>query len=287
MLCSYCIQPMSSEAVFLHHGLWGRSGDLINVATQLKEKHGCDYYLLSCNVGKTAQGIVSCGTRCLAAIREVTDSLAPGTLVSFFGHSLGGLILLQALKILSEESPTYFKDKGLVCETVFLACSPLLGLTDSVWPIVRWAAEKLEGRTFDDLLFKTDDLEQLCSEPLMDLLRGFTRLILFGNVIDDPAVSAASSLLLQDNASAIPDFDTLFIKLTDNPRPGSPSEGIAGRIRVKWRKLPWQRYAFKIEREWFDFVGNAHNKIVMHARRDIFSRGTANVAQIVNVWKST
>lgn len=277
---------MSNEVVFLHHGLWGRSGDLINVATQLKEKHGCDYYLLACNVGKTSQGIVACGTRCLAAIREVTDSLAQGSRVSFFGHSLGGLILLQALKLLTDKSPDYFKDRGLICETLFLACSPLLGLTNSVWPIVRWAADRLEGRTFDDLLFKNDDLEQLCSDSLMTHLREFKRLILFGNVIDDPAVSASSALLLPDNVSAIPDFDTLFMELTDDARPCSPSEGVSGKLRVKWRKLPWLRYAFKIEREWFDFVGNAHNKIVMHARRDIFSRGTANVAQIVNVWKS-
>jgi hypothetical protein len=289
-LCFF-FRLMCDEVVFLHHGLWAYPTDLVNVATLLREELGCECHLLACNVGMTSQGIQACGQRALSAILAITDTLPPGTLVSFFGHSLGGLILLQAINFLVAETPGYFTSRGLICQTFFAAASPLLGVNrPTEWfasRVVTWFADRMRGRTFQDLMFKNGDMEALASDSLLAQLKNFRQLILFGNTIEDAAVTPISALLLSDDPLDVPDFETLFIQLDDTKlRPWTPSQGVMGKLRARWRSLPWQRFAFKIEREWFDLVGNAHNKIVMHARRDIFKRGGPALAQIVKVWNS-
>ena len=91
---------MPVGVVFMQHGLWGRAVDLINLAEGLRNKYECHCLLLDNNVGKTTQGILKCGRRARDVIKDVCDNLDAGSKVSFVGHSLGGLILLQALNLI-------------------------------------------------------------------------------------------------------------------------------------------------------------------------------------------
>ena len=283
---------MPTDVVFMHHGLWGKAIDLIHVAEGLKRQYGCTCIMLDNNVGRTTQGIVNCGKRCLNAILQVCDKLEPGSKVSFVGHSLGGLILLEALNLLVTERPTYFDDRSIICENFMPVASPLLGLTNSVSGLITWFAGVLPGRTFDDLILKTDDLTALCTDQLFDRLRKFNRLILVGNLIDDPAVTPMSSLFLADNSEPYPEFESIVSRLPNASVGGPPSEFEEAvhvkqeELRLKWLMLPWMRFAFRLPRQFGDFGGTAHHKIIMNPRRDLWGRGAAAVAEIVNLWHS-
>ncbi len=106
----------SNHLVVLAHGMMGSSVDLGYLSQKLEEK-GCIVLNSSANqLLKSLDGIATCGDRLADEIKEFQLANLNLQYISFVGHSLGGLILRYAIKILyNEESklisnlqPKYF-----------------------------------------------------------------------------------------------------------------------------------------------------------------------------------
>jgi len=141
--------------IVLVHGFQGNSYDMKVMKNNLSILHPEALFLCSnSNENKTEEDIDSMGERLATEIINFAQEWCPGTtlgMISFIGHSLGGVIIRAALPRLAK-----FKDK---METIVTLASPHLGymyasntIVDAgMWVLKRWKKSKcLEQITMTD-----------------------------------------------------------------------------------------------------------------------------------------
>lgn len=108
------------EAFFLVHGLGGNRVDLSYLAQQLqgRSEHVGIVHCVSCNEGKTKDGVVQGGERVATEVRNVLEqhpNKVPLKRISFVGNSLGGLYCRYACAVLFQKCEGAGKDGTCTC----------------------------------------------------------------------------------------------------------------------------------------------------------------------------
>jgi len=143
------------HAIVLVHGFQGNSYDMRTMKNYLSILHPEALFLCSCkNEGKTEEDIEEMGMRLAQEVIDFVQEWCPGStlgMLSFIGHSLGGVIIRAALPHLSR-----FKDK---METFVTLSSPHLGYMYASNTIVNtglWVLKRLRKSKCLEQLSMTD-----------------------------------------------------------------------------------------------------------------------------------
>jgi hypothetical protein len=148
----------------------------------------------------TLDGVVPAGERCFNEIMELiyNERFARGAMVSFLGHSMGGLYLRYALRKIHEKYSHIWAEYSLRLNYAIFIASPHAGVWCSSW-MIRVSCNyvfQYIANTARDLILTSDILVDLTDKNGIDSLNAFTRVILYGNEARDKVVSASSSLIL-------------------------------------------------------------------------------------------
>uniref|UniRef100_A0A7S3UFU8 DUF676 domain-containing protein n=1 Tax=Picocystis salinarum TaxID=88271 RepID=A0A7S3UFU8_9CHLO len=108
------------DAYFLVHGLGGNRVDLSYLAQQIhRRSNGVGIvHCVSCNEGKTKDGVVQGGDRLAQEVKQVLDrhrGNVPLKRIHFVGNSLGGLYCRYAVAVLFEPCTRVEKDGSCKC----------------------------------------------------------------------------------------------------------------------------------------------------------------------------
>lgn len=141
--------------IVLVHGFQGNSYDMKTIKNNLSLFHPEALFLCSSkNENKTEEDIEEMGVRLASEVTDFAQEWCPGStlgMISFIGHSLGGVIIRAALPHLER-----FKDK---METFVTLSSPHLGymyasntiMNAGMWVLKRWKKSKcLDQLTMTD-----------------------------------------------------------------------------------------------------------------------------------------
>ena len=186
--------------VVLVHGFQGNSFDMRTIKNNLSIFHPEALFLCSSkNEGKTEDDIEEMGVRLANEVTEFAQEWCPGStlgMISFIGHSLGGVIIRAALPHLAK-----FKDK---METFVTLSSPHLGymyasntiMNAGMWVLKRWKKSKcLDQLTMTDATdYKENFLYKLSQR---DCLKWFKNVLLVSSYQDRyvPVESARIELM--------------------------------------------------------------------------------------------
>lgn len=186
-----CEDPSATmDAYFLVHGLGGNRVDLSYLAQQIRRRSdGAEIvHCVSCNEGRTKDGVVKGGDRLAQEVKEVLDKQrgnAPLQRIHFVGNSLGGLYCRYAVALLFEPCKRNEKDgrcncgcggagrvAGLIPHSFVTIATPHLGVRkfkilnvpDVIYAVVA-------RRTGEDLLLKQSS-SCSCGLPLVARMAG-------------------------------------------------------------------------------------------------------------------
>ena len=227
-----CAQPQPSHLMVLVHGLHGHSNDLRYICESLEQRLGLSHVLLlnvTCNEGRTEDGIDSGGARVAREIQKVVHAHPTLKTIAFVCHSLGGLYARYALSILNQDSsqvPPKHEGHGHVlglCTLLYASlATPHLGSRQQCRVFGQRLAEfmfpTLLGTTGEQLLLldgsghqrkRCREIDNRLDRPLllrmaeddafMVPLRNFVHLHCYANVWYDSSVHYCTSAIRKRN----------------------------------------------------------------------------------------
>eukprot|EP00927_Polykrikos_kofoidii_P014671 TRINITY_DN1646_c0_g4_i1.p1 TRINITY_DN1646_c0_g4~~TRINITY_DN1646_c0_g4_i1.p1 ORF type:complete len:311 (+),score=46.60 TRINITY_DN1646_c0_g4_i1:198-1130(+) len=280
----------SDHVVVLQHGICGRPEELRNLGDALvcafPEK--LRFVLSEANAmfRGTFDGIIAGGTRLADVVRRET---APGSKLSFVGHSLGGMFARYAVRLLEDEG--WFESQCVRTVNFVTIATPHCGLLEweFYWRAGMWISGFLVGRTVQDLSLGTALLfTELIDETALRSLTRFERLVAYGNLADDSYVRPCTALILESlpaweqqappTGEPVP-FEALAQRGGDSQRAFIACFRAKHVLKIleKLHPLPWERYAV-----YFSPSDRraAHVKICNHNFKDLENHGIKVVAHL-------
>ena len=207
---------------------------------------------VTCNVGKTTDGIIAGGTRVYQEMQSVIDTLLlqvddnQPISISIVGHSLGGLYARYAIsRLLPFNDDTNDNNNLLVRPNVFCTtASPHLGLKQATYIQLPGPLEYLVGKalqpTGEDLFRHTNILQDMTTQSFLEPLAKFRRRIAVANAFGtDFLVPTATAGFLARTKSI---HQTLFLsnQNTENDFPISSPNSDCHVVTVQTpRNLEW------------------------------------------------
>ena len=201
--------------------------------------------------------------------------------VSAVGHSMGGLILRQALaEVVVEPDLTSIEWVAYIT----LAC-PHLGC-QGLPPHVRffgWLAGNIYSRAYADMLMNSNDLYGLCDAPSLHALRKFRHRHLYANIADHLVPWPTASLLLQDakvvlaSRTVVPGHPHVLSPLTLHPLEAQePHDVVTSHFSGDGKTVAGMHRAMRGVGEWTlhpvhftEAFCVAHSAIIQHSSRAV------------------
>lgn len=238
-----------THLVILIHGMDGLASDMQYFAARLlSDKIHC--LSPTANQWNTKDGINAGARRILVQIEEELKLRPNIREISYIGHSLGGIYARELLYIAqAEDSPV---NKLRRVNFITLA-SPHVGARQHN-SLLKFLVPHVLGRTGKEMML-VDDVEnpillKMTTEPYLQLLKSFKKLILYSNVLNDFSVPYCTSAIRSQNIMKhlIKEHGTI-IEDHDEFEPISVLESndkiicVINTIRNRLGSLPWIRYA--------------------------------------------
>lgn len=204
----YLSNTMENQAAKAQRGADDDQMDYLSAYMQCEaEKQGLSGvnivpHKVTCNVGKTNDGIVRGGKRLACEVQHKLNDIEGHVYLSFVGHSLGGLYSRYAISQMKQQ-----------CENVtpFIFCTiatPHLGLHNkhnhlNLSTKIESILGKVMGQTFKDVLCQNTIIEEMgTSEAYLAPLRRFRRRLALANAFrTDFVVPAQTAAFLSSTAS--------------------------------------------------------------------------------------
>lgn len=208
--------------VICQHGLFGSGNDFRFVQEHLNNSgRNMEVILLKASSfpPKTLDGVIPGGTRCYDEIMSWIHAgrVMPDSDISFIGHSLGGIYIRYALRLIEQKTPTLWSEHSLARKYVIFVASPHCGIHSASW-WVRQSSKYLFKHAFatvKDLLLETPILLDLCDPAGLQSLNAFQRVVLYGNIARDHTVTAMNALILPAAIPVQEHQDASVMKITE------------------------------------------------------------------------
>jgi hypothetical protein len=280
--------------VLCQHGLFGGAIDFKNITDHFKQTEGIKLIVLTASAfaPRTLDGVAAGGRRCCDEILELvrTGQIAPGSAVSVLGHSLGGLYLRYALRLIERDYSFVWEEYMLTRRVAVFIATPHCGIQSSAGIVT--ASSKCLFRhlcqTPKDLVLDSPVLEELCDEVGIRALNNFNRIVLYGNIARDGTVSASSALILP---AAIPitrqDPATMTITEWVMQSEELPTGGIVEKLNTGLKNV--SRFLVECPRiGWFvpGIIDNSgHTRIISHPAFDRSKVGQPMIDHLENIFR--
>ncbi len=278
-------QTTRKHYVICQHGLLGSSVDFMNLSDHLHERQpSVEVIVLSASSfpTKTLDGVEAGGVRCYNEIMQhlTSERIKPHSDISFIGHSLGGLLVRWALRLIEQTIPTLWQDHSLRLKYLVFVASPHCGIHASS-RLIRISSQYLFKYIFKsvkDLLLETTALAELCDDAGIRSLNAFQKVVLYGNIARDHSVTATSALVLPAVISVQEHQDRSTMYITEYVMQHEESDNAADSMvlhlvsKFNSGVMNLARYVVDSPPRWPSLLGyldgSAHARIICHGLLD-------------------
>jgi hypothetical protein len=284
---------MPKHYILCQHGLLGNRTDFKRIEEFFDDEEDVEVVILTSNEAftRTLDGVAAAGERCSTDILSFLASLPDdGTdaNISVIGHSMGGLILRYALRLIESECPTIWEEKKLSRKAAIFLASPHVGIKSTPSFLVKFTTQHLLrhlSRTAADLTLSTDTLTIMCDEVGGNSLNAFHTVCLLANARGDRLICPTTALILPRVEILQTELNVKCVQIEpymvvfDSPQGVETMhpEQIVLIDRLNKQLNNLARYLVYFPSTMpsviSQFDNSAHTKIIAHGRMDLFKVG--------------